>query len=304
MVYTTIFRGRWWRGCILIRNRDWGWDANVPCARTHPGCYATCCVLLTKWWWGGVKFLHIERKITSVVHSHYIRKQAPGWLLVMFSTRRMQNKTSCLHFPAATLRCAHAAAKEARSTTSKHPTSILWMPPLTSQRFGAEWRILKNCESHNLTSPFLTRSPRVLWGIESPIAQPTFTHNAPLPTFGLLPGVGRSENLQWAAAPRNPLLRGAFPLEKEIRNPGAVDRITNKFTVTCEPTTHFAWENKRKVRPTNAAGFCQARFFLEKDKGSESGWPHHISIYSHIEPKTHFVWYTQRFSAVGGGGVY
>ena len=31
---------------------------------------------------GGVKFLHIERKITSVVHSHppshYIRKHAPG----------------------------------------------------------------------------------------------------------------------------------------------------------------------------------------------------------------------------------
>ena len=30
----------------------------------------------------------------------------------MFTTRRMQNKTSCLHFPAATLHCAHAAAKD------------------------------------------------------------------------------------------------------------------------------------------------------------------------------------------------
>ena len=36
------------------------------------------------WGWGcgGVKFLHIERKITSVVHSHppshYIRKHVPG----------------------------------------------------------------------------------------------------------------------------------------------------------------------------------------------------------------------------------
>ena len=33
-------------------------------------------------WVVGVKFLHIERKITSVVHSHppshYIRKQPPG----------------------------------------------------------------------------------------------------------------------------------------------------------------------------------------------------------------------------------
>ena len=45
---------------------------------------------------GGVKFLHIERKITSVVHSlppsHYIRAHALGWLLVMFTTHRMQNK--------------------------------------------------------------------------------------------------------------------------------------------------------------------------------------------------------------------
>ena len=60
------------RGCILIRNRD-----GVG--------------------WGGVKFLHIERKITSVVHSHppshYIRKHAPGWRHVMFTTRRTQNKT-------------------------------------------------------------------------------------------------------------------------------------------------------------------------------------------------------------------
>ena len=46
---------------------------------------------------GGVKFLHIERKITRVVHSHppshYIRRHAPGCLLVMFTTHRTQNKT-------------------------------------------------------------------------------------------------------------------------------------------------------------------------------------------------------------------
>ena len=55
---------------------------------------------LRQWWvgWGGdVKFLHIERKITSVVHSHppshYIRKHASGWRHVMFTTRRTQNKT-------------------------------------------------------------------------------------------------------------------------------------------------------------------------------------------------------------------
>ena len=46
------------RGCILIRNRDEGEGE------------------------GEGKFLHIERKITSVVHSHppshYIRKHASG----------------------------------------------------------------------------------------------------------------------------------------------------------------------------------------------------------------------------------
>ena len=36
-----------------------------------------------------------------------VRKHAPGWLLVMFTTRRMQNKTSCIRFHAATLHCAH-----------------------------------------------------------------------------------------------------------------------------------------------------------------------------------------------------
>ena len=39
---------------------------------------------------GGVKCLHIERRITGAFHphppSHVVRKHAPGWLLVMFST--------------------------------------------------------------------------------------------------------------------------------------------------------------------------------------------------------------------------
>ena len=42
------------------------------------------------WGGSGVKFLHIERKITSVVHSHppshYIRTHVLGWRLVMFTT--------------------------------------------------------------------------------------------------------------------------------------------------------------------------------------------------------------------------
>ena len=77
-----------------------GGNANVPCTCTHAGCYANERVgwagMITSlalahmldaaqvmgWGGGGDKYLHIERKITSVVHSHppshYIRKHAPG----------------------------------------------------------------------------------------------------------------------------------------------------------------------------------------------------------------------------------
>ena len=54
----------------------------------------TCWMLGLRW--GGVKFLHIERKMASVAHSqppsHYMCKHAPGWLLVMVTTHRMQTK--------------------------------------------------------------------------------------------------------------------------------------------------------------------------------------------------------------------
>ena len=54
---------------------------------------ATCDqkLLSLDWWWvgGWVKFLHIERKKTIVVHSHppshYKRKHAPGWQVVVLT---------------------------------------------------------------------------------------------------------------------------------------------------------------------------------------------------------------------------
>ena len=62
------------RGCILIRNRDWD--------RGHTFTPLGFWGGTGDWVQGGVKFLHIERKITSVVHSHppshYIRKDASG----------------------------------------------------------------------------------------------------------------------------------------------------------------------------------------------------------------------------------
>ena len=68
-------------------HQGWGWggwgDVNVH-VHLHHEVDATS---RQGWGWGGwgdVKFLHIERKITSVVHSHppshYIRAHALGWL--------------------------------------------------------------------------------------------------------------------------------------------------------------------------------------------------------------------------------
>ena len=127
---------------------------------------------------GGVKFLHFEGKITSVVHSHppsrYIRKHAPGWVLVMFTIHRMQNKTECLRFHASTLQCANAKT----NFMQFHCVSLVWnwtavvfgtalscfsvwrtspppslqqaccSPPLGSQPFGAEWHAFWRSVNH------------------------------------------------------------------------------------------------------------------------------------------------------------
>ena len=127
---------------------------------------------------GGVKFLHFEGKITSVVHSHppshYIRKHAPGWVLVMFTIHRMQNKTERLRFHASTLQCANAKT----NFMQFHFVSLVWnwtavvfgtalscfsvwrtspppslqqaccSPPLRSQPFGAEWHAFWRSVNH------------------------------------------------------------------------------------------------------------------------------------------------------------
>ena len=129
-----------------------------------------CHMLDARQWMGwGAKFLHIERKKTSVVHSHlpshYIRKHAPGWQVAVFTTRRTQNKTLKL-----SLSCCHTALRTCwrqfhcvalvwnwtslvfgvalssfivwRASTSPPPSlqqAFCGMPPLTSQPFGAEW---------------------------------------------------------------------------------------------------------------------------------------------------------------------
>ena len=137
------------------------------------------------------------------------------------------------------------------------------MPLLTSQPFGAEWRVLKICESHNLTSPFLARSTRVLWGIESPTTRPTFAYNAPLSTFGLLPGLGTNKNLQWQWPREIPSCGAHFPW-KNIRSPRAVGRITCEFTITCEPKTHFYLRKHKESEPEECGRISARRIFLRK----------------------------------------
>ena len=86
---------------------------------------------------------------------------------------------------------------------SPHPSlqqAFCGMPPLTSQPFGVTC-VLKNCESHDLTLPFLTRATRGLSGTESQINQHRL-YNVPLSRFGFLPGLGTNENLQWQRLPR------------------------------------------------------------------------------------------------------
>ena len=73
---------------------------------------------------------------------------------------------------------------------------------------------------------------------------------------------------EWKSAmavttPRNPSCEVHFPW-KNIRNQGAVGRITCKFTFTSERKTRITWENTRKVNPSNAAGFLRNAFLWKK----------------------------------------
>ena len=137
----------------------------------------------------GVKVLHIERKlITSVVHSHppspYIRKHAPGRLLVNvhYPPYAKQNIMPCI------LHCALAVDNFITFLSYEIERLSFLARPCRVSAFGALhhlqasnkhsvvchlWRrvtrVLKNCMSHNLTSPFVTRGARVLRGIENQI---------------------------------------------------------------------------------------------------------------------------------------
>ena len=265
-------------------------------------------MLRNTWGEGVVKFLHIERKITSVVHSHppshYIRKHAPRWQrLVMFTTRRMQPKIECFRFHAATLHCAHAKHNfiellsyeierlsflgwyivfqhlgRFNFTTSKSPTSILWYAAFDISTF---WRgetcVLKNCESRNITLPFLTRATRILSGTENQKTQHCLSLQCSSVNISLPCWLGHDE---WKFATsvnvRSPFCEARFP-GKKIRSHGAVGLITCEFTFTCEAKSHSYLRKHKESEPDNS-GRIPAHLLWKK-------------ISSHIQGKTRFTWF-------------
>ena len=156
---------------------------------------------------GLTKFLHIERKMRCVAHSHppshYMHKHAPGWLLVVFTTRRMQNTTSCprsVH--AATLNCAHTAKDNVMAFLSYEIEQLSFSGgPVVFQHFArfatsmhggvasnkhsvvrhlSHPNLLVRCDKYlrrmashinNPTLPVLTRATCVLWTLDSQVAQ-------------------------------------------------------------------------------------------------------------------------------------
>ena len=123
--------------------------------------------------WGGDKSLHIERKITSVVHSHppstYVHTRLDDYIPVVTFTidppvmftiyPPYAEKNSCLRFHAVHARQFQCMSPSrlgwpyrfSRFTNSKSSTAILWY--VTFDIPQCHKGFVRNCESHNVTSP-------------------------------------------------------------------------------------------------------------------------------------------------------
>ena len=78
-------------------------------------------------------------------------------------------------------------------------------------------------------------------------------------------------------------------VEKKIRNPGAVGRITCKFTITSKPKRIL------HVKTQEIWGVGTARIFTRK-QGVSGGWSSAANnIHNQNEAQAHFIRYTQRF---------
>ena len=177
----------------------------------------------------------------------------------------------------------------ARFTTSRPPTSILWYATFDiptfwcDMRFEELWVTWPNIAFPHKSGPGFVRN----WESNNP----TSPLQCSFVKIWLSSWLGHEWKFAMAVTtPRNPSCEARFPW-KNIRNQGAVGRITCKFTITSERKMRITRENARKVNPANATGFLRGAFSLEKEKECGSGRPHQIWIYNHLEHKTHYgIW--------------
>ena len=258
-----------------------GGNDNIPCACTHVGCYATCPG------WGDDKvLLHIERNITSVVHSHpsshYIRTHALGWQLVMF-TLPAARKTNLNAFASMLPHCTAHMRRTISLFLSRPWTAVVFgmaLPcfsvcrasphpslqqavcgmPLTSQIFGVTC-VLKFRFDTRATRGFVRN-----WGSNDP----TSPVQCSFVKIWLSSDLVTNENVQWQWLPRGflPARRVFLGKMLGVREQLASSHANHKHL----NARRIAWENTRKENPRNAAGFLRGAYALEKDKEFAFFW--------------------------------
>ena len=267
-----------------------GWDDIVPWTCKHTS------LRVVGWCGWDDKFFQIERKITSVVHSHppshYIRTHAfcpqhDCWWCLFTSPGSTNHIFWYIHMrlhksnpPLHTYTRVFAHNMIADDVCSRPPflqitSSNTYTCVSTYHIFS--WKLFKLtvnfllrrvtrilwCESHDPTSPLLT----VLLGQHMPLFQ--------LWNFPAIP------------------VRRVFPWKKK-RHPAGAGILTCEFTMTCEPKTHCTWENTMKVNLRNVAGFLRHAFSMKETRNVEAVGREsnnlQLNARRFVLEKTHGIW--------------
>ena len=183
---------------------------------------------------GGVKFLHIERKITSVVHSHppshYICAHASGWLLVMFATVPTVRKTKLSAFRNMLLHCTAHAEDNFIAFLSYEIERLSFLGrPYRVSVFGCHL-----CPGLGTSENLQSQCPR---GI--PSCEALFLGKKLASGRGWPHHIYKS-TITCETKTRQDSCDAQFPW-KQIRNRGVVGRITD------EPKTHVTREKTRNL---------------------------------------------------------
>ena len=184
-------------------------------------------------------------------------------------------KTISLHFSRMKLNGCRfwdgsvAFQRLAHFTTSKPPTGILWYATFDIPTFRCGMpRVLKNCESHSLTLPFLRRATRVMWALESQISE----HRLYLQCSCV--NIWPSSWLQW---PRGIPRVARFPW-KNIRGPSTVGRITCELV---NPRPFYVRKHKES-EPKECGRIPARRIFCGKRQGMwKRSTASHVNLQSH-----------------------